>query len=286
MVNTRALEPRYDEAWPGQALTPAGAALRVAVRWLMDADESAGCIPTPIRPVDHTTLNALGALSWIDRMIYAGRVWLIAEARREGASWTAIAKRLGVSKQAVQQRYGTLVEDGFHDVTDGDSALDWLETIEPNVWLDNQQRGDQDPSGTGWLSSAWLCPGAGSQLADLGVPFSSPYLGRWVRYSNQEFFAARVDKDSIQIDYASLVTVDSSTTILAERFQTIIVTRVLAANNTSASARSRFARFVEQCHKRDVRLLLMSEHQPSRVLDDAEPGSAQALRRLTLMWSR
>lgn len=51
-------------------------------------------------------LERLAIVSSQIRCLEAELPALVAEARAAGASWSALARRLGVSRQAVQQRYG------------------------------------------------------------------------------------------------------------------------------------------------------------------------------------
>jgi hypothetical protein len=52
------------------------------------------------------TLNRLGALYSFSINLESFKALLIRTARNEGATWDEVAARLGVTRQAVQKRYG------------------------------------------------------------------------------------------------------------------------------------------------------------------------------------
>jgi hypothetical protein len=62
-----------------------------------------------LRSVATNALNSLAALRWIERSIEVEYAFLIAQARTEGASWAQIGRKLNITKQAAQQRYGEIV---------------------------------------------------------------------------------------------------------------------------------------------------------------------------------
>jgi hypothetical protein len=62
--------------------------------------------PRPVDPLAES-LQALEKGRELERSILARRAVQVGAARDAGASWTSIARALGVSPQAVQQRYGS-----------------------------------------------------------------------------------------------------------------------------------------------------------------------------------
>ncbi|MET9633572.1 hypothetical protein ABZX92_39550 [Lentzea sp. NPDC006480] len=83
------------ENWPSHALSDGAMALRLGASWLLDAAYR----------MPRTALNALESLRWMERALELERTLLVAQARFEGASWTDIARHMGLTKQAVHHRY-------------------------------------------------------------------------------------------------------------------------------------------------------------------------------------
>ena len=69
-------------------------------------------VPAPVLAAGADLLDALDRLRVARREVESSVAVAVASARSAGRSWTEIGARLGVSAQAVQQRYGSSVGRG------------------------------------------------------------------------------------------------------------------------------------------------------------------------------
>lgn len=129
-----------DEEWAEESPSMGGKALRHGIDLLL----TDGRLRLSARPI--TGLTALEALRWMERSLDLERALLIAQARFEGASWTDVARRIGVTKQAAHHRYGRVVEVLIDLSTSGKAAYEeYLDYLDANfeAWPEDPY-GDED----------------------------------------------------------------------------------------------------------------------------------------------
>ncbi len=97
--------PTFAEpAWlRGDGNDPALNAVRTAVLATMSARGQR------VSTSDEALINGMAALADLDERIDWALLALVGEGRSRGMSWATLGKALGISKQAVQQRFGRWV---------------------------------------------------------------------------------------------------------------------------------------------------------------------------------
>lgn len=90
-----------------------------------------------------TALNRLEALYCIERSLELERALLIAEARVRGASWSQIAERIGLTKQATHHRYHKVAEEIAAYASRGLSGEDFEDYIYARFNLLSLQTDDE-----------------------------------------------------------------------------------------------------------------------------------------------